>query len=183
MATNANHLYKPSAARMLVLDGFVPGPRGGRTPNPLSAIPLPSWPAKDPGDVLDYQFDIAPALSGNDGDAVATLDVAISPSNPGDLALASAAADGARAVLWLGGGVAGTIYSVTITLGTQAGRVLSRTVLLPVLALSTGSGGGLGTGGVGTGGLNTGGSVTGALTDETGALLVDEAGNPLLLGI
>lgn len=174
MATNASHLYKPSAARMLVLDGFVPGPRGGRTPNPLSAIPLPSWPAKDPGDVLDYQFDIAPALSGNDGDAVATLDVGISPSNPGDLALASAAADGARAVLWLGGGIAGTIYSVTLTIGTQAGRVLSRTVLLPVLALSTGSGGG---------GLSTGGSVSGALTDESGSLLVDEAGNPLFLGI
>ena len=160
MATNASHLYKPSAARMLVLDGFVPGPRGGRTPNPLSAIPLPSWPAKDPGDVLDYQFDIAPALSGNDGDAVATLDVGISPSNPGDLALASAAADGARAVLWLGGGIAGTIYSVTLTIGT--------------LALSTGSGGG---------GLSTGGSVSGALTDESGSLLVDEAGNPLFLGV
>ncbi len=174
MATNASHLYKPSAARMLVLDGFVPGPRGGRTANPLSAVPLPSWPAKDPGDVLDYQFDIAPALSGNDGDAVATLDVAISPSNPGDLALASAAADGARAVLWLSGGLAGTIYSVTLTIGTQAGRVLSRTVLLPVLALATGSGGGS---------LSTGGSVSGALTDDSGALLVDEAGNPLLLGV
>ena len=175
MATNASHLYKPSAARMLMLDGFVPGPRGGQA-NPLSAIPLPAWPAKDPADVLDYQFDIAPALTGNDGDAIATLDVGISPSNPGDLALASAAADGARAVLWLSGGMAGTIYSVTITIGTQAGRTLSRSVLLPVLALATATGSvaiGTGTGGT---------SSAGALTTDTGSLLVDESGNPLLLG-
>ena len=176
MATNASHLYKPSAARMLVLDGFVPGPRGGGGVNPLSAIPLPSWPAKDPADVLDYQFDIAPALSGNDGDAIATLDVSISPSNPGDLALASAAADGARAVLWLSGGVAGTIYSVTLAIGTQAGRTLARSVLLPVLALSTATG--LISIGAGAGGT----SGTGALTDDTGGMLVDESGNPLLLG-
>jgi len=164
MATNASHIYRPSAARALVLDGFVPGPRGA-----LSATPLPSWPAKDPADVLDYQFDISPALSGNDGDAVATLDVAISPSNPGDLALASAAADGARAVLWLSGGVAGTTYSVTLTIGTQAGRTLARSVLLPVLALSSAAGS-----------VSAGGQ--GALTTDTGSVLVDEAGNPLLLG-
>ena len=174
MATNASHLYKPSAARMLVLDGFVPGPRGSQA-NPLSAIPLPAWPAKDPADVLDYQFDITPALSGNDGDAVSTLDVGINPSSPGDLALASAAADGARAVLWLSGGIAGTIYSVTITIGTQAGRTLARTVLLPVLALATG------TGSVSTG-TSTSTSSSGALTDDSGGLLVDESGNPLLLG-
>jgi len=170
MATTASHLYRPGAARVLVLDGFVPGPRGARSDNPLSASPLPAWPAKDPADVLDYQFDIAPALSGCDGDAVATLDVSISPSNPGDLALASAAADGARAVLWLAGGQAGTIYSVTLTIGTQAGRTLSRSVLLPVLALSSAAGSGPGA---------IGG---GAITTDTGSVLVDEAGNPLLLG-
>lgn len=162
MATSAVHVYKPSAARVLVLDGFVPGQRGA----PPAA--LLAWPAKDPADVLDYQFDIAPALSGNDGDAVATLDVAISPANPGDLALASAAADGARAVLWLAGGQAGTTYSVTLTTGTQAGRTLSRSVLLPVLALS--------------GAAGSGSAGAGALTTETGDELVDEFGNPLLLG-
>jgi len=162
MATNAVHLYKPSAARVLVLDGFVPGPRGARAATPAT----PAWPAKDPADVLDYQFDIAPALSGNDGDAVATLDVSISPANPGDLSLASAAADGARAVLWLAGGRVGTVYSVTLTIGTQAGRTLSRSVLLPVLALA----------------LVPGSGAAGALQTETGSVLVDEAGNPLLLG-
>ncbi len=160
MATNAVHLYKTSAARVLVLDGFVPGPRGAPALTPA----LPAWPAKDPADVLDYQFDITPALSGNDGDAVATLDVTISPANSGDLSMASAAADGARAVLWLAGGQAGTTYSVTLTIGTQAGRTLSRSVLLPVLALTSTP------------------LVAGALLTDTGSQLVDESGNPLLLG-
>ena len=133
MATTANHVWRPSVARVLVMDGFVPGPRGVQ----VQSLGTPAWPAKDPADVLDYQFDITPALTGNAGDAVSTLDVAISPSNPGDLSLASAAADGARAVLWLQGGQAGTTYTVTLTLGTQAGRTLSRSVLLPVLALAS----------------------------------------------
>jgi len=157
MATTAAHLYRPSAARVVVLDGFVPGPRGS-----LAMAP-PAWPAKDPADVLDYQFDIAPALSGHAGDAVATLDVAISPASPGDLSVASAAADGARAVLWLQGGRAGTTYSVTLTIGTQAGRTLSRSVLLPVVALA---------------GVPP--RVT-SIQTETGSELVDESGNPLLL--
>lgn len=160
MATTANHVWRPSASRVLVVDGFVPGPRGV----PVSVLATPAWPAKDPADVLDYQFDIAPALTGNRGDGVATLDVAISPANPGDLSLASAAADGARAVLWLQGGQAGTTYTVTLTLGTQAGRTLSRSVLLPVVALAAAA------------------PTAGTLTTDNGAALTDGSGNALLLG-
>ena len=160
MTTTASHVWRPSAARILVMDGFVPGPRGV----PAQALAPPTWPTKDPADVLDYQFDIAPALTGNDGDAVATLDVSVSPSNPGDLSLASAAADGSRAVLWLQGGQAGTTYTVTLTIGTQAGRTLSRSVLLPVLALSSGM------------------AVSNDLTTDSGDALTDGNGNALLLG-
>ncbi len=160
MATTASHVWRPSAARVLVVDGFVPVPRG----TPAVSRALPAWPAKDPADVLDYQFDIAPALTGNDGDAVSTLDVGISPSAPGDLALVSAAADGARAVLWLGGGQGGTTYTVTLTIGTQAGRTLSRSVLLPVLALSTP------------------GVPAGSLVTEGGVVVVDQNGQPLSIG-
>lgn len=160
MATTANHVWRPSAARILVVDGFVPGPRGV----PAHAAATPTWPTKDPADVLDYQFDISPALTGNDGDAVATLDVAISPSSPGDLSLASAAADGARAVLWLQGGQAGTTYTVTLTVGTQAGRTLSRSVLLPVLALAAAP------------------VTPNVLTTDAGVALTDVNGNALLLG-
>ena len=161
MTTTASHVWRPSAARVLVLDGFVPGPRGVQVQVPAT----PTWPAKDPADVLDYQFDIAPALSGNDGDAVATLDVAISPANPGDLSLASAAADGSRAVLWLQGGAAGTTYTVTLMLGTQAGRMLSRSVLLPVLALSAAT----------TAAVDT-------LTTDSGDALTDGNGNAITVG-
>ncbi len=160
MATMANHVWRPSASRVLVLDGFVLGPRG----LPANASGPLTWPAKDPADVLDYQFDIAPALTGNDGDAVSTLDVVISPAEPGDLSLASAAADGARAVLWLQGGKVGTTYTVTLTLGTQAGRTLSRSVLLPVIALAA-----------------LGGNPD-LLVTESGAALLDDAGNALEIG-
>src|SRR5947209_7556406 len=132
MPTTAAHVWRPSAARTITLDAFVPVPRGT-----AATLPAPlSWPLKDPGDLLDYQFDIAPALIGNDGDAISTLDIEINPSCPGDLALASAAADGSRAVIWLSGGEPGTIYTVTLKIGTQAGRTFARSALLPVAALA-----------------------------------------------
>ena len=160
MATTATHVWRPSGARVLVLDGFIAGPRGV----PARSAATPKWPAKDPADVLDYQFDIAPALSGNDGDAIATLDVSISPIETGGLSLASAAADGARAVLWLQGGNAGTTYAVTMAVGTQAGRSLSRSVLLPVMALASAP------------------ISAGTLTTDAGDALTDSNGNALLLG-
>jgi len=132
MATPAQPVWRPSHARAVLLDSFVPVPRGAAA---LAPPPL-SWPAKDPADILDYQFDIAPALIGNDGDGIASLDVAIAPAGPGDLALVSAAADGTSAVLWLSGGQAGVNYAVTLGIVTRNNRVLSRVVRLPVLALS-----------------------------------------------
>lgn len=159
MATTASHVWRPSSSRVLFLDGFVPGPRGilARPPLPLR------WPPKDPGDVLDYQLDISPALAGNDGDAIATLDVLITPANVGDLSLVSATADGARAVLWLQGGQAGTTYSVTLTISTEAGRLLARSISLPVVAFAA----------VGASSL--------PLTLEDGSALVDGNGNALVL--
>lgn len=133
MTTPANHLWRPSSARYLQIDGFVPTPRGPQVPPPQALI----WPAKDPGDTLDYIFDVTPALTANFGDGISTLDVVISPNNPGDLVLASCVADGARAVLWLSGGQALTTYTVTISVTTEAGRALVRSVALPVIALSS----------------------------------------------
>jgi hypothetical protein len=132
MSTPASHLWRPSNARNVQIDGFVPTPRGPQIP---PATPL-AWPAKDPGDTLDYVFDIAPALTANPGDTIATLDVSISPNNPGDLTLASSSADGARAVFWLTGGQALTTYSVTVTISTTGGRTLARSIALPVVSLA-----------------------------------------------
>jgi hypothetical protein len=160
MPTPATHVWVPSSARTLRLDAFIPVPRGtaATAPAPLS------WPAKDPGEVLDYQFDIAPALIGNPGDAIATLDVTIAPANPGDMTLTGASADGTAAVLWLSGGQAGTTYTVTLNISTCNGRTINRSVLLPVLALSSPP------------------AASAALQTDTGAPLTDQSGSPIILG-
>ena len=131
MATSAQHSWQPALARVVCLDpanclsrGYVP------------AGSVPSWPAKDPGDTLDFVADISQAILGNSGDSIATLDVQISPANQGDLALQASSADGSLAILWFSGGLAGTTYSVTLTIGTNSGRILSRTILLPVISFA-----------------------------------------------
>ncbi len=79
MATTASYVWRPSTVRVVVLDTFVPVPRGAAVGPPL---PL-TWATKDPGDVLDYTIDFSPAFVGNQGDVIADLDVAISPAQPG----------------------------------------------------------------------------------------------------
>ena len=158
MPTTAAHVWRPSAARTITLDAFIPVPRGT-----TASVPAPlCWPLKDPNDTLDYQFDIAPALIGNDGDAISTLDISINPSASGDLALMSALADGARAVLWLSSGQSGTTYTVTLTIGTQAGRTIARSALLPVVTLAVQP------------------PAASQLLTESGSPLVDSNGNPIL---
>ncbi|MBV8400106.1 MAG: hypothetical protein JOZ17_15410 [Acetobacteraceae bacterium] len=131
-SSSPSYVWKPSTARRVTLDAFIPVPRGS-----AAAAPPPlNWPTKDPADVLDYEFDISPALVGNEGDTIATLTVNISPNSPGDLVLNSAAIDGAVAVLWLSGGQSGSVYTVTILITTTSGRTVQRSVLLPVLPLS-----------------------------------------------
>ena len=160
MPATTTHVWRPSAARTITLDAFIPVPRGIAA----SAPALLSWPLKDPSDLLDYQFDIAPALIGNDGDAIATLDISITPSAAGDLALSSTAADGTRAVLWLSGGQPGTVYTVTLTIGTQAGRTIARSVLLPVVTLAVPP------------------AAVNALLTNTGVAVTDQNGNPIVTG-
>ena len=159
MPTPATHVWKPSNARTVVLDSFIPVPRGSAAVAP----PPLNWPTKDPADVLDYQFDISPALIGNDGDAIATLDVIIEPANPGDLALNSATREGAVAVLWLSGGPHGTVYLVNLLITTLNGRTINRSILLPVLYLSVPP------------------IPPNALITDAGVVLTDQNGNPVLI--
>jgi hypothetical protein len=116
----------------VVIDSFIAVARGTA---PSAPAPL-NWPAKDPGDILDYILEIAPAIVGNDGDGIATLDLSVAPSSQGDLVVQSSAVDGSRIVLWLSGGQAGTVYTITFNITTINGRTLIRSVLLPVLLLS-----------------------------------------------
>ncbi len=158
MPTPATHLWKPSNARTVVLDSFIQVPRGSAAVAP----PPLNWPTKDPLDVLDYRFNITPALIGNDGDTIATLDVTIAPANPGDLTLNSANVDGAFAVLWLSGGQSGTIYTVNLLVTTVNGRTINRSILLPVLYLSVPP------------------TPSHTLVTDSGVVLSDANGNPLL---
>jgi len=158
MSTTVSHVWKPSSARLVTIDSFIPVPRG------TSAIAPPplNWPTKDPGDILDYILDIGPAIVGNDGDGIGTLSVSLLPSNPGDLVLQSATADGSRVILWLSGGQAGTIYTITFGITTINGRSLQRSVLLPVLLLSVPA------------------IPPNALVTATGVVITDQNGNPVL---
>jgi hypothetical protein len=113
--------------------------------------------------VLDYQFDISPALVGNDGDAIATLDVSIEPANPGDLTLNSATTDGTVVILWLSRGQPGTIYLVNLMITTINGRTINRSILLPVLHLSIPL------------------IPANALITDAGVVLTDQNGNPVLI--
>ena len=133
MSTPASHIWKPSSARLVRVDSFIAIARGTTA---VSPAPL-NWPAKDPGDILDYVLDISPAIVGNDGDGVATLDISITPTSPGDLTIQSSIADGSRIILWLSAGQAGTVYTINFIISTLTGRSLQRSVLLPVLFLSS----------------------------------------------
>jgi hypothetical protein len=107
-------------------------------------------------------LDIAPAIVGNDGDGIATLDVTTSPSEPGDLVLQSMTTDGSRVILWLSEGQAGTIYTITFLITTTNGRSIQRSVLLPVLMLSIPP------------------VPATAILTTAGVVLTDQNGNPIL---
>jgi hypothetical protein len=158
--TTPTHVWRPSSARRLVLDGFLPVPRGTLPAEPLSL----TWPVKDPSDVLDYEFDIAAALVGNEGDSITTVGVSISPNGAGDLALNSVAVDGSTIVLWFAAGQAGTVYIVQITVATTNGRTIGRSALLPVQTLATTT------------------APASSLTTDQGAIITDQNGDPILLG-
>jgi hypothetical protein len=112
---------------------------------------------------LDYEINISPAVIGNNGDIISTLDVSVSPNNPGDLVINSAAADGTVAVIWLAQGQAGTVYTITVLISTLTGRTLQRTILLPVLPLSLAI------------------PSADALQIAAGVALTDQNGNPVLI--
>lgn len=158
MSATVTHVWKPSHARVVTIDSFIPVPRGTAAVAP----PPLSWPTKDPGDVLDYVLDIAPSIVGNDGDSITNVTVGTSPANPGDLTLQSTMVDGSHIVLWLAGGQAGTIYTITVSLTTVTGRSLQRSVLLPVLLLSVPT------------------IPQNAIVTAMGVMLTDQNGNPVL---
>lgn len=161
MPSFVSQLWQPSTARSVTLDGLLPLPRGVIP----SDLPPLVWPAKDPGDVLDYQLDVSAALAGDPTDQVSAVTVTVVPSGgTGDLVVGRVVAQGAVAVLWLSAGQVGVVYAVQVSIGTLKGRVIGRTVLLPVQQLA---------------------AVTpppAPLTSEAGGVITDQNGNPILVG-
>ena len=161
MSQGVPPLWQPSSARSVALDGLLPLPRGVL---PTDLPPL-VWPSKDPGDVLDYSLDISAALAGDATDQVVTVAVATQPSGgASDLQVGRVVASGASAVVWLSSGVAGTIYAVQMAVGTLKGRLIGRTVLLPVQQLATAP------------------PPSNPLTTDAGNIVTDQNGNPILVG-
>ena len=153
------HVWRPSVARRVMLEGFLPVARGTvlTPPAPLS------WPAKDPADTLDYEIDFGPALAGNEGDSITAAMATVQPA--GELLPGAVAADGETVVLWFSGGTAGTTYAVTVSVTTASGRAISRAVLLPVQPLATAPAPGAAT----------------ALTTQAGTVVTDQFGTPILV--
>ena len=119
----------PAAERTLVYADYAPQPLYGvlTAPGPLT------WPGKGVSDVLDYGLDCTGWLT-DGGDVIDSVSVT---SAPGDLTIANAGTvDGLVASVWFSGGTAGTIYLVTWTIGTAAGRVLVVQGYLQVVAVS-----------------------------------------------
>lgn len=133
MANLVSHVWKPGKTRNITIDDFVPAPRGTTATAPAPLV----WPPKDPGDILDYQLSIEPVLIGNEGDSIESVDIGIDPSQPGDLSADTVTADGHAVVIWMSGGQAGIGYNVTVKVALTSGRTVQRTILLPVIALST----------------------------------------------
>ena len=159
------HAWKPSASRCVVLDGFLPLPRGAALPTP----PALTWPAKGPSDVLDYEIDASQALLGNDGDVVTSILIAVQP--PDELLPGQVVADGQVAIVWFSGGVAGTTYVVQATIGTASGRVIGRAILLPVQPLAS----------LPAPPATPGASAASALDTDAGVVLTDQNGAPILV--
>lgn len=159
MALTAVHAWKPSSSRSVVIDTFVPVPRGGSVSTP----PLLNWAPKDPRDVLDYQVDISPALVGDENDVIASVDAVSSPNGPDDLAITSVLADGPRVIVWVSGGMAGRVYNVRLEIAMTSGRRVQRGILLPVVEMANG------------------GQNVAIIEVSSGIQLTDDNGNPVLV--
>lgn len=159
MTNLVTHVWRPSHSRTIVLNGFSPVPRGTAAADPA----LQSWPSKDPADVLDYILNIEPALAGNEGDGVEGIDVTVYPSETGDLAVDNVTADGNKIIFWLSSGQASTTYTLTVRIALSSGRIIQRSLALPVMALSSTP------------------STANTLVSSMQAPLTDQFGNPIVI--
>ncbi len=93
-------------------------------------LPLPRWREdKDPADVLDYGFDFGEFLAlSTPADSISSASWTV----PAGLTDGDQAVVGNEAVIFLSGGVAGTVYTVTCRIVTVGGRTVERSATLYV---------------------------------------------------
>lgn len=88
-----------------------------------------TYTSQTPTDNLDYSLSFAAWIDADD--AVTTATVTATP--PGLTLTTPVVADNVVTV-WVTGGTAGQLYEINYDVTTQAGRVLTRSVSLPVVA-------------------------------------------------
>lgn len=86
---------------------------------------------KDPSDRLDYTVDFKNLIPADDVINLSTW--AIEPQGAGHLVSDGSDVTGLRTRVWLKGGMAGMVYSVTNTVASIAGREAERTFSVRVL--------------------------------------------------
>lgn len=88
------------------------------------------WPDKDPNAILDYELDWSAWLIAANSDTIATSTWIV----PDGLtrALAGDSHNDTSAVIWLSGGTAGQLYTLTNRITTTGGRTEDRTRALYV---------------------------------------------------
>jgi hypothetical protein len=95
-------------------------------------FPVLRWPTKDPSDVLDYSFDVNEFLMlSTPPDTIAGVVWLV----PAGLTAGAQYHAAGVATIWLSGGAAGETYTLTATVTTAAGRVVERSLVLPVREL------------------------------------------------
>ncbi len=88
-----------------------------------------SFYLKDPDSRVDYAIDWSGYL---DGQTVAASAWAVTPAEPGGVAVAQASFDLARTAATLEGGLAGHVYSVTNRVTLSDGQIDERSIALRV---------------------------------------------------
>ncbi len=115
-----------SDPRTLSLADYVPVRGYGVLVTP----PVMRWPSKRAAEVLDYSFDITHALEPSRDGITSALARVIPSANSADLVAGSISNTGCTIKTTLSAGVAGTRYTVILTVGTVAGRVLEFAIVI-----------------------------------------------------
>ena len=88
---------------------------------------MPNSFVKDPDAILDYKFDWSSWLS--TGDSISTYAMTV----PAGLTQTTSTFDSDSVTVWLSGGSAGSIYSVSCLINTNASRIDERTIRMHIM--------------------------------------------------